>query len=86
MEEEKVWNTEDEEEDDDDNNDGDQGTKSDLTREGTILPCADKKRRSSCLLRNILYTDIDDDAIDATLLQEQIKTTTRKQGKKRKMV
>ena len=86
MEEEKVWNTEDEEDDDDDNNDGDQATKSDSTREGTILPCADEKRRSSRSLRNISYTDMDDDAIDATLLQEQNETTTRKQGKKRKMV
>ncbi len=83
LEEEKAWNCEDE---DDEDIDDDQGTKSDLSREGTILPAADEKRRSSRSLRNISYTDIDDDAIEAALVQEQIETSTQKQGKKRKMV
>jgi hypothetical protein len=82
LDDEEVWNTEDEDDDDDD---GDQRTNSESTCEATILPSEDEKRRSSRSLPKISYTDINDDDIEAALVQEQNEATTGKHGKKRKM-
>jgi hypothetical protein len=55
----------------------------DSTVKGSILPCADEKRRSSRASRAVSYKDISDDAIAAALVEEQQEATTKK---KRKMV
>ncbi len=84
LKEEKVWNTEDE--DNDDDNDSDQGIKFDSTSEVSVLTGSDKIRRSSRSSRIVTYTDIDDDAINAALVEEQNEIPSKQQGKKRKMV
>ncbi len=66
--------------------DSDQGIKFDSTSEVSILTGSDKIRRSSRSSRIVTYTDIDDDAINVALVEEQNEIPSKQQGKKRKMV